>query len=211
MNTDDLRTLLKEAGRPVDSPGDPVPVIRQRARRHRRKQAVAAVACTAVVAAGVVGAVDLWPRDSEEPAGPVATEFPLRVLDDTPLEVGDRKLLDVPAPHRELEANGGLYLGLDGLRRNDLVRIRVLCPTATGADPVMLAVSLQAFTKQQLDPPPTPPGKPVRGARPVACVDSTTVTDFVVPAGWPWYAVAQVDVTPSNEIRSVKLEVAAYR
>ncbi|GAA1552299.1 hypothetical protein [Kribbella lupini] len=210
MNTDELRTLLKEAGRPVSSPGDPVPVIRRRARRHRRNQAAAAVACTAVVVAGVASAVDLWPRDSVGPAGSVATQFPLQALDDTPLEVGTRKLLDDPAPHRELEAGGGLYLGMDGLRPDDLVRVRMVCPTASGSAPVTLEVSLRPFTEQQLDPPPTPPGGAVPGARQVACTDTISSADFVVPAGWPRYAVAQVDMKP-NEIRSLKLEVAAYR
>ncbi|GAB2599287.1 hypothetical protein [Kribbella endophytica] len=208
MNTDELRTMLKEAGRPVASPGDPVPVIRHRARRRRRNQAVAAVACTAVVVAGVIGAVDLWPGDSVEPAGPVATDLPS--LGDPPPEVGDRKLLSDPAPHHEVESNGGLYLGLDGLRSNDLVRIRLLCPTASGPDPVMLEVSLTGYTEQQLDPPPTPPGDAVAGAREVPCVGSVTSTDFVVPAAWPRYGVAQVDMKP-NETRSVMMEVAAYR
>ncbi len=211
MNTDELRTLLKEAGRPVHSPADPVPVIRRRARRHRRLQAAAAVACTAVVAAGVVGAVDLWSGDSVEPAGPVATQFPLQALDDTPLEVGDRKLLADPPPHRELEAGDGLYLGMDGLQPDDLVRVRMVCPTATAADPVMLEVSMRGFTAQQLDPPPVPPGERVPGARQVVCTDATSSTDFVVPAGWPRYTVVQVDKQVSNEIRSLKLEVAAYR
>ncbi|MEV6282361.1 hypothetical protein [Kribbella sp. NPDC051770] len=210
MNTDELRTLLKEAGRPVDSPGDPVPVIRHRAKRYRRRQAVAAIACTAVVAAGVVSAVDLWPRGQAEPAGPVATEFPLHELDDTPLQVGNRQLLGDPAPHRELEANGGLYLAVDGLVPGDLVRVRTACPNATAADPVMLSVSLKAYREQQLDPRATPPSTPVPGARRVPCTNSISSTDFVVPARWDWYALAQVGMK-ANEIRSVKLEVAAYR
>jgi hypothetical protein len=210
MNTDELRTLLKEAGQPVASPGDPVPVIRRRARRHRRNQAAAAVACTAVVVAGVIGAVDLWPNNEVAPAGPVAADTPPGSLGQTPAQVGSRNLLTRPPVHREPEAvPRGLYLGLDRLQANDLVRIRTICPTASGADPVRLEMSLQPFTGP-VNPPPTPPGGPVAGAVPVACVGAITVTDFVVPAGWPRYAVAQVDVKlPEN--RGMKLEVAAYR
>lgn len=215
MNTDDLRTLLKEAGRPVPAE-DPVPVIRRRARRYRQKQAAVAAACTAMVAAAVVGAVDLGPRDSVAPAGRSAQGesmrpvFPFRTFDPTPQQVGGRNLLDDPPPRRDVEANGGLHLGLDGLRSDDLVRVRLLCPTATGSDPVMVEVSLTGYTEQQLDPPPTAPGKPVQGPRKVSCADSVTSTDFVVPAAWPWYGLVRVDMEP-NEIRSVLMEVAAYR
>ncbi|GAB3836936.1 hypothetical protein [Kribbella italica] len=207
MNTDELRTLLKEAGRPVDSPGDPVAVIRKRGRRRQRTQVAAAVACTAVVAAGAFGAVDLWSSDDAAPAGPVAADTPPGALGETPTEVGDRHLLDRPRVHREPEATPrGLYLGLDGLRADDLVRIRTICPTASGPDPVMLEVSLEP-SNGQAGPPP---GAPVPGARSVACVGAITFTDFVVPAGWPRYSVAQVDVQ-LPESRGMKLEVAAYR
>jgi hypothetical protein len=210
MNTDELRTLLKEAGRPVDSPGDPVAVIRKRGRRRQRTQVAAAVACTAVVAAGAFGAVDLWPSDDVAPAGPVAADTPPGSLGETPPQVGERNLLHSPPVHREPRATPrGLYLGLDGLQADDLVRIRTICPSASGPDPVMLEMSLEPFTGP-INPPPTPPGAPVPGALSVACVGAVTVTDFVVPAGWPRYSVAQVDVKlPEN--RGMKLEVAAYR
>jgi hypothetical protein len=210
MNTDELRTLLKEAGRPVDSPDDPVAVIRKRGRRRQRTQVAAAVACTAVVAAGAFGAVDLWSSDDAAPAGPVAADTPPGALGDTPTEVGGQHLLNRPRVHREPEATPrGLYLGLDGLRANDLVRIRTICPTASAPDPVMLKMSLEPFTGP-INPPPVPPGAPVPGARSVACIGAVTVTEFVVPAGWPRYSVAQVDVQlPEN--RGMKLEVAAYR
>ncbi|MGC4941074.1 hypothetical protein [Kribbella sp. DT2] len=210
MNTDELRTLLKEAGRPVASPDDPVAVIRKRGRRRQRTQVAAAVACTAVVAAGAFGAVDLWSGNDVAPAGPVAADTPPGSLGETPTQVGDQHLLNDPRVHREPEASPhGLYLGLDGLRADDLVRVRSLCPTATGPDPVTLAVSLEPFNGP-INPPPLPPGDPVPGALQVPCVGTITVTDFVVPAGWTKYFAAQIDV-PAGENRPVKLEVASYR
>lgn len=206
MNTDELRTLLKGAGRPVAA-GDPVPVIRKRARRRQRTQVAATVVCTAVVALAAFGAVDLWTGDDVAPAGPVAADTPPGSLGQTPEQVGDQHLLNRPRVHREPEATPrGLYLGLDGLKANDLVRIRTICPSASAPEPVMLEMSLEPFN----GPINPPPGAPVPGARSVACIGVVTVTDFVVPAGWPRYSVAQIDVK-LPESRGMKLEVAAYR
>lgn len=210
MNPDELRTLLKQAGRPVEPAVDPVPVIRARARNVLRRRAIGAVvtgAAAVVAVAGVYGpvhSVGLPP----EPVAPIPSAtadpalLPTAIQNELlPFRLGS--LTKVAGSNLPPAGNGSasdLHV-----RPGDTIRIAYRCTVDAPADTNIQA--LVGPTTESVAQPNLTLTIPMPNCRP----GTPRIADIGVPPTWPDQRVDIVILPTHGPPWQTRAAVGIYR
>lgn len=188
MTPDELSTLLKRAGRPVDSPVDPVPLIRHRALAARRRRVIATAGTLAAV---VIAGLGIHGQDRStglpDPIAPTTTDRSPRAQGLRPEEaqgallperLGDlTKVTDLKVPSLDTDDPDE---GSGPTQPGDEVRIAYMCKgtnAPAGAQPYVLVRAERAGGKTTHEP--------LRINLPHCLLDLPQVASTQIPAGWP--------------------------
>jgi hypothetical protein len=208
MNLDELRSQLREAGRPIQPTVDPIPVIQQRVRRVRQRRAVLAVGALAAAAFFGTNVIDSV-RSAALFSEPVATVTSTQ----RDLQRAQMGLLPDRLQNQErvtLEHIGAASKSVSVvLHPGDEIRFVYAC---NDGDPEQVELQLTSY------PPGNSPIGPTETIPVSACQDSmsTGVTSRELAANWP-AGVATITVTmpcrcpDSPEPTLIDSYVAVYR
>ncbi|TWD79377.1 hypothetical protein FB561_0435 [Kribbella amoyensis] len=210
MTPTELRTLLKDAGRPVEPGFDPVPLIRGRARRRRRRRTVAAAVTAGALAVSAAVAVGTFQQHLGEreptvaaPVDPPRTRIALdEDLNTLPTVVDGRRLVQDPQP-KFVTSESGATQYLVATQPGDLLRLRYVCPTRTPQDPMALSVFWESAPASTLVV-----YTPLRLPSQALCLDKVTVVESTLGAQLPTALVVKPDPSEHGQFN---LDIAVYR
>lgn len=190
MNLDEFRSQLRDAGRPVQLTIDPIPVIRKRARRVRRRRAAVAVCMLALIAgvsADLAGSFRMTaPPEpattvTASPQPPYSAQMAL-----LPQRLGDRIQLETVS----LGTTGSTQADL---RPGDVVRLAYSCVASGDAGAVDSPPMLSVY------PPGLPSAEPALSVPLVECAGPAQVASLTLPRDWlPGTATVAVETPPNR-------------